>query len=81
MDLTKVNSEKKVKILCIALQFWKQHFSHTSSVPYLDDDGHTSECIVSSTMSFMDFNSLVSFAARHSMSCICLCENEMALCE
>lgn len=36
---------------------------------------------LSSTIAFIDFNWLVSFRARHSMSCICLWVNAIALSE
>lgn len=36
---------------------------------------------LSSTIAFIDVNWLVSFRARHSMSCICLCVNAIALSE
>lgn len=55
---------------------------HTSSASFFKAVlRYASKSNFSSTMSFMDFNSFISFIARDSMSCICRCENAIALSE
>lgn len=55
---------------------------HTSSTSFFKEFlRYASKSNFSSTMSFMDFNSFSSFTARDSVSCICCCENAIALAE